>query len=142
MKSEKGALVDAGIFLAALDVSEKEKREKALQFLLERKESGNNFVSVHSLLELSEILTENVRSPLSASQTREIILEISDAFQILPISPTTVARALEVMEKFEIPYSCALSLAVCEEHHVELFFGEGAEELRGAKQIRAVNPLK
>lgn len=141
--SDEKFFVDSNILIYYHDNTEKEKHEKAKQFVSEKIMEKGFFLSNQIIAEFYFHITTKKELPLSFSKAREILIDfIISGVNIVSYSPLTVVEATRLQEEFKIHFWDALIVATMKEQNIEAIYTENVNDFKKIPWIRAKNPLK
>jgi len=140
--TEDSALIDSNLLVYAIDIEEKEKHEKAIEFLEKTKFKKNLCISTQNLAEFHYIATNKIPKPISYDISREIIKQLNNAFSIVSYNEKTLIQSIQHEKNYKIHFWDALIAATMEENEIRIIYTENVKDFKKIPWIRAINPLK
>lgn len=138
-------LVDSNILVYAYDISEKEKRPKALKIIQSCWEGKLKLcVSVQNLSESFFILTNKVQYPLSVSEAGERVQAIinSSKWKVFVITKEAVSNAIDLSKNHGTVYWDSLIASVMKLNGVSTIYTENTKDFSKIPGVEPINPLK
>ena len=138
-------LVDSNILVYAYDISEKQKRPKALKLIEDCWEGKLKLcVSVQNLSEFFYVLTNKVQYPLSSTETGERVNAIlnSPKWQVFSITKEVISEAIALCKRYGINYWNSLIVAVMKRNRISKIYTENTRDFLKVAGIEVINPLK
>ncbi|MEK6970468.1 MAG: PIN domain-containing protein [archaeon] len=139
--TEKSSLIDSNILIYYLDLDEKEKHDKAVDFIQERLIGKDTVVSVQNLAEFSYNMSTNKTIPSIEKEIEDTIREMIDVFEVIFYSPLTIIRANELQKEYKIHFWDALIVATMQENHISIIYTEDTKDFERIPGIKAINPF-
>lgn len=136
------AMVDTNVLVYAYDLSEPEKRQTALTLIRTLATEGRMVVSVQSLNEFYNTVT-NPRKPVRISHIDALtaIESIIAAATIVPMTVDIVRRALYGVERYQFSFWDALIWAAAREWGISTLYTEDFSAGATIEGVRIVNPF-
>jgi predicted nucleic acid-binding protein len=133
--------VDTNILMYAHDKASGEKHERAKALVEELWRNRTGVVSTQVLQELSVNLRKNVRRPLHAKVTREIISDYL-TWQVVVNGGDAILEALDLEARFKISFWDALVVQAAQASGAEILYSEDLSDGQAYGTVRVVNPLR
>jgi predicted nucleic acid-binding protein len=132
--------VDTNILMYAHDTAAGDKHKLAKHAIESLWASGGGVLSTQVLEELSVNLRREVHHPLSAEDTRQLIRDYM-SWEVVMIDADAVLEALELEERYEVPFWDALILLAANKAGVEFLLSDDIAAERGYGSFKVVNPF-
>ncbi len=134
-------LVDSNVLTYAYDKSSN-KHGKAVEVLEKLLLSGNAVVSVQNLVEFARLVTEKIPKPISFEQARNIVVELSEGFEVIYYDKHVIADALSLSKANKMHFFDALLAATMEKENIKIIITEDDKEFRKIPWLKTINPFK
>jgi predicted nucleic acid-binding protein len=134
------AFLDTNILVYAYDKHEPEKQKRAQSLLNDGIILEDAVLSVQVLSEFFNVVTRNIRQPMSPDEAQEIIETLS----ILPvqeIDPVMVNRAIETHKMYQISYWDSLIVSAAERAGCTMIYSEDLNDGQIYHSIQVRNPF-
>jgi predicted nucleic acid-binding protein len=132
--------VDSNILIYAHDADAGSKQQRAAAQLTELWTSGAGQLSTQVLQEFYVNVTRKIRLPLTASVAREVVRDYAVWIQSA-ITATTIVRASEIGEIWQISFWDAMILAAAEQSGAERLLTEDLNAGQKIAGIEIVSPF-
>ena len=133
--------VDSNILIYAHDADAGSKQQQAAVHLNDLWTSGTGLLSTQVLQEFYVNVTRKIAKPLATSAAREVVRDYA-VWVEKPIMASTVARASEIAEVWQISFWDAMILAAAEECRAERLLTEDLAAGANVAGIEIVNPFR
>ncbi|MCS7300567.1 MAG: PIN domain-containing protein [Fimbriimonadales bacterium] len=135
-------MVDTNILVYAYDLTEPDKRQIALSIVRTLAQAGQMVVSVQSLNEFYNTVT-NPRKPFRIDHADAVaaIESIIAAATVLPLTTQVVRRALYGVERYQLAFWDALIWAAAREWNIPLLYTEDFSPGATIEGVQIVNPF-
>ena len=133
--------LDTNILVYAYDDHEPNKRSTAQNLLTKPTECDNGVLSVQVLGEFFNVVTRNLKNPMTTDEAWQIITTLS----ILPVQEIDlpmVDRAIATHKAYRISYWDALIVAAAERTGAEEIMSEDLNDGQFYHKVRICNPFK
>lgn len=138
-----GALVDTNILVYAYEAATTDpKATKAKRTLSERVLSGDGYVSVQNLAELSLVCLTKLRPPLPPTTVKNLVRDIRTALTVLQPTASTVEAAIVGVDKHRLSFWDAMLWAIARENSLDEVLSEDFQDGRVIEGVHFSNPLK
>jgi predicted nucleic acid-binding protein len=134
------AFIDTNILVYAYDKHEPEKQERAQGLLNDGIVLEDAVLSVQVLGEFFNVVTRNIRHPMSPDEAQEIIEMLS----ILPVQEIDLAmvnRAIETHKRYQISYWDSLIVSAAERAGCTMIYSEDLNDGQIYHNIQVCNPF-
>ncbi len=132
--------VDSNVLIYAHDRDAGVKQQRGAERLRELWENGLGRLSTQVLEEFYVNVTQKIKRPLARSVAREVIrnygLWVESA-----ITPSTVVRASEISEAWELAFWDSMIVAAAEQDRAEELLSEDLNPGQVIAGVRVVNPF-
>ena len=132
--------VDSNILIYAHDSDAGQKQQKAATRLAELWGTQSGRLSTQVLQEFYVNVTQKIRAPLSKSVAREAV-RIYSLWVESPITPTTIVRASEISEVWQISFWDSMILAAAEQDQSAELLSEDLNHGQVIAGVKIVNPF-
>jgi predicted nucleic acid-binding protein len=132
--------VDTNILMYAHDTAAGDKHKIARHVIEGVWASGGGVVSSQVLEELSVNLRREALHPLSAEATRQLIRDYM-SWEVVVVDAEGVLEALELEERYEVPFWDALILHAANKAGVEFVLSEDIAADQRYGSFKVVNPF-
>lgn len=130
--------IDSNIFLYTLDRSDKEKRDRAVEFLQRAGNDHRIFISTQVLNEVYAVAVRKLGvDPLNAKEFIKWLKE----FDVVIISSELIESAIDCSILTRINYWDALMFAAAESARCDLLWTEDLQHGSVVRGVRVVNPF-
>lgn len=136
------AMIDTNVLVYAYDLSEPEKRQKALSLIQTLATEGRMVVSIQSLNEFYNTVT-HPRKPfrISHEDAVEAVESIIAAATVVPMTVDVVRRGLYGVERYQLAFWDALIWAAAREWGAPILYTEDFSAGAMLEGVRIVNPF-
>ena len=134
-------LIDSNILVHAYDLSS-DRHEKALEFIKNSLINDTAVISIQNLVEFSRIMTEKIKNPISAVETRFVVSELSETMDIIIYGSHTVSDALNISVMNKIHFFDALLAATMEKEGINTIATENEKDFKKISWMNVINPVK
>jgi predicted nucleic acid-binding protein len=130
--------IDTNILVYGFDGADKQKQKAARQALKKSQESGSGVISTQVLQEFYVTATKKLgMDPLVAKD----LLDSFDVFEIVVVSPSLIASAVDCQVLAKLSFWDALIVAAAEASKCETLWSEDFQRGRVLRGMRIDNPL-
>lgn len=134
-------LLDTNILVYAFDREEPEKREQAMQLVLNLQQNAVGCISVQSLSEFFNAVTRGLKPKLSVEEALQSVQEYLLAFPIFLLTPSVVLEAARGVRDYSLSFYDAQLWASALINEVPIIFSEDFQDGQVLEGIRFVNPF-
>lgn len=135
------ALVDTNVLVYSTQSNEVEKKAAADREIAQLASAKEMAISIQNLAEFSRVLLEKVQPPDSKEKIIGYVEGFSNYSEVLPYSPVTVKKAVDICSKHKIHFFDALLAATMLENSVFEIITENTSDFEKVPGIRARNPF-
>ena len=136
-------LVDSNVLIYALDTSEKEKHEKAKQFMVKASYEKGARLSVQNLAEFYVNITGKRKGiALPSEIATQRLAEFSEVFRIIKYGKKTVIEAAYLQAEHKIHFWDSLLAATMIENGIKTIYTENTKDFSKVPGIKAINPVQ
>lgn len=132
--------VDTNILLYAYDTQSESKHQLATEALQQLWRTGNGVLSTQVLQEFYVNITKKWKPPMSPPEAREVVLAYAKWVHE-PSTPSTVIRASEIAEAYQLSFWDGLILASAEQQDASIILTEDLSHGQRIAGIEIVNPF-
>jgi predicted nucleic acid-binding protein len=132
--------VDSNVLIYTHDGDAGDKQQRAAERLGELWESGLGRLSTQVLQEFYVNVTQKIKRPLARSRAREVIRNYA-LWVESPITSSTVVRASEISEGWNLAFWDGMILAAAEQESADQLLSEDLTHGQIVAGIRIVNPF-
>lgn len=130
--------IDTDILVYGFDGADRQKQKAARQALKQSQESGSGVISTQVLQEFYVTATKKLgMDPLVAKD----LLDSFDVFEIVVVSPSLIASAVDCQVLAKLSFWDALIVAAAEASKCETLWSEDFQRGRMLRGMRIDNPL-
>ena len=133
--------VDSNILIYAHNADAGAKHRAAASVLRELWESRNGCLSTQVLQEFYVNVTRKIRHPLSRARAREVVRHYA-LWVREPITASTVLRASELEEAFQLSFWDSLIVASAESQRAKELISEDLQHAQVIAGVRVRNPFR
>lgn len=133
--------IDTNILVYAHDSTQGEKHERAQALVETLWESGEGILSTQVLQELCINLRRKSARPLSAEETRKLIVDYS-SWDVVVNTADSVLQALDFESRYQISFWDALIVQAATSCEATIIYSEDLADGQTYGPVRVVNPLK
>lgn len=138
----RSVLIDSNIFIYAYDPADRDKHERALQLLENVTQEDDLVLSAQILNELTwTLLRRGSGFGIGPEKIREILDEIIQSAQVVPLTPNLTVKSLTVALGHGLSFWDGLIWAAAHHHHVSIIYTEDFQHDRVVEGVRFVNPF-
>lgn len=134
-------LLDTNVLVYAFDRGEPEKREHAMQLVLDAQQNAVGCISVQSLSEFFHAVTRGTKPKLSVDDALQAVQEYLLAFPIFLLTPSVVLEAARGVRDHSLSFYDAQLWAAALINEVPVIFSEDFQDGLVLEGIRFVNPF-
>lgn len=135
-------MVDTNVLIYAADPAAGARRTRAIELLRELTDQARLAVSVQVLNEFYVVATRPNKPPsLAHDEARQIISDLADSSQVLPLTASATFLALDVMPQHSLSFWDALVWAVAKENGITVIHTEDFQDGRDIEGVRFRNPF-
>jgi predicted nucleic acid-binding protein len=135
-------LIDTNILVYAYDKSDLKKHKLAKEAVKAAWLTQSGVLSIQNLAEFYSIITRKIQKPVSISQAKQIILDLSEGFEILKYSEQTIISAINNQMIYKIPFWDSLIVATMEENGVDTIITENEKDFKKVEWLNVINPFR
>ena len=133
--------LDTNILVYAYDKYERRKQKKAQAILTDGIEQDSVILSVQVLGEFFNVVTRNIKSPMTPDDARDII-ETLGIITVQDIDYIMVKRAIDTQMKYKISYWDSLIIAAAERAESKMILSEDLNHGQIYHGVLVHNPFK
>lgn len=137
-------LVDSNILIYAHDKLDIEKHNKSVK-ILEKcwNKELKLAVSTQNLSEFYVVVTKKFKLPIEKNIANNIIRKIIEYenWKKIIIKETSIIKAMEFSEKYNMGYWDALIAATMIENNITTIYTENVKDFEKIKELKVINPL-
>lgn len=142
---DKTPLIDSNLLTYVFDANEPKKR-RICKNLLSKCWKGDEIyaVSVQNLSEFYVAVTEKIENPMPkeiAGKFIKLIIEFEN-WKIMNFDEHSISLAIEINEKYGIPYWDALIVATMKENGITCIYTENEKDFQKIPWLEVINPVK
>jgi len=134
-------LLDTNVLVYAFDRGEPEKRELAMQLVLDLQQNAIGCLSVQSLSEFFNAVTRGAKPKLSIDEALQSVQEYLLAFPIFLLTPSVVLEAARGVRDHSLSFYDAQLWAIALINDIPVIFSEDFQDGQVLEGIRFVNPF-
>lgn len=135
-------LIDTNILVYAYDKSDLKKHKLAKEVVKAAWLTQSGVLSIQNLAEFYSIITRKIQKPVSTSQAKQIILDLSEGFEILKYSEQTIISAINNQMIYKIPFWDSLIVATMEENSIDTIITENEKDFKKVEWLNVINPFR
>ena len=139
--TEEKLLLDSNTLVYAYDKTST-KHNIAVETIENAILSGMAVVSVQNLAEFSRVVTEKLPQKLGYEQTRNIALELAEAFDVIYYDEHIIADALNLCEMHKLHFFDSLLVATMEKEKIKTIVTDNEKDFKKIEWLNVVNPFK
>lgn len=131
------AFIDSNLIIYLYSIDQKEKSDKVNEIILNR----DAFISTQVLNEISSVMFKKFDK--TAKEIKNIIIELSNFFNIAVVSQKTILKALNIKNLTHYSYYDSLIIASSLECNCKKLFSEDMSHLQVIEnKLTILNPFK
>ena len=136
-------LIDTNILVYAYDTSEGAKHDFAKNIVKQIWQDGGGVVCVQNLMEFFVVITKKVTSPISVSNAKIIIDDMtkSDSWRIIDRDINTFLKAIDIVSQYSVHLWDATIIACMMESGVTHIVTENTSDFKGIPDIHVIFPF-
>jgi len=134
-------LLDTNVLVYAFDRGEPEKRERAMQLVLDLQQNAAGCISVQSLSEFFHAVTRGAKPKLSVDEALQAVQECLLAFPIFLLTPSVVLEAARGVKDYSLSFYDSQLWACAMINDIPVIFSEDFQDGQVIDGIRFVNPF-
>ena len=131
-------LIDTNVLVYAFDAGERERSAKARAWLDALLQRGNGALSVQALSEFANVAMRRMRPAWSAGDASATVLDLSRAFDVVPVTPLVVAEALRGVAQHGMSFFDAQMWAAARLHQIPYLL---TEDMAGGATVDGVTVI-
>lgn len=136
-------LIDTNILVYAYDTSEGAKHDFAKNIVKQIWQDGGGVVCVQNLMEFFVVITKKVTSPISVSNAKIIIDDMtkSDSWRVIDRDINTFLKAIDIVSQYSVHLWDATIIACMKESGVTHIVTENTSDFEGIPDIHVIFPF-
>jgi predicted nucleic acid-binding protein len=99
-----GILIDTTILVYVYDLSEPEKRERAVETLEQIRDIGTGVVSAQVLSELYNVVTRKLEPPLAPDEADGQMRALARVWPVVPVTSAVVFEAVRGVREYQLSF--------------------------------------
>ena len=135
-------LVDTNVLVYAVDPQDMGKQERAIAILDHVRASQAGVLSAQILGEFFTTVTRKLPSALSNQDAERLVLGYIASWPVYGLTTSTVAAAVQGLQRYQLSYWDALVWATAREHRVPCILSEDFNDGAVLDGVRFLNPFR
>jgi predicted nucleic acid-binding protein len=136
-----GILIDTNVLVYVYDLSEPEKRERALETLERVRGAGMGVLSAQVLSELYNVVTRKLEPPISPEEADGQLRALARVWPVVPVTSVVVFEAVRGVREYQLSFWDAQIWAAARLNRVSTVLTEDFNPGAVIEGVRFVDPF-
>jgi predicted nucleic acid-binding protein len=136
-----GILIDTNVLVYVYDLSEPEKRERALETLERVRGAGMGVLSAQVLSELYNVVTRKLEPPISPEEADGQLRALARVWPVVPVTSVVVFEAVRGVREYQLSFWDAQIWAAARLNHLSTVLSEDFNSGAVIEGVRFVDPF-
>jgi predicted nucleic acid-binding protein len=136
-----GILIDTNVLVYVYDLSEPEKRERALETLERVRGAGMGVLSAQVLSELYNVVTRKLEPPISPEEADGQLRALARVWPVVPVTSAVVFEAVRGVREYQLSFWDAQIWAAARLNHLSTVLSEDFNSGAVIEGVRFVDPF-
>jgi predicted nucleic acid-binding protein len=135
-------LIDTNLLVYIYDLSEPEKRQRAIEVLQQVRDARAGVLSAQVLSEFYNTVTRKLEPPLSPAQAEEQLRALTRVWPVFPVTSEVVFEAVRGVREYQFSFRDAQIWAAARLNRVSTVLSEDFNPGTVIEGVRFVNPFE